>query len=54
MTCNDLKHLLVEASPVSPLPSEADDHLKRCTECRNLAQALSLPLLDGALSPRTL
>jgi hypothetical protein len=54
MTCSDLKHLLVDASPASPLPSEAEAHLKRCTECRNLAEALSLPLLDGAPSPRML
>jgi negative regulator of sigma F NrsF-like protein len=54
MTCYDLKHLLVDASPASPLPSEADDHLKRCTECRNLAEALSLSPLDGVPSAGTL
>jgi hypothetical protein len=54
MTCKDLPHLLLEASPASPLPSEADDHLKVCTECRNLVEALSLPVVDATPSPRTL
>jgi hypothetical protein len=54
MTCKDLRHLLLEASPASPLPSEADDHLKRCTECRNVVEALSLPVVDATPSPRTL
>jgi|SRR5579883_1785889 len=51
MTCQDLDHLLLEASPNSPLPSEANDHLQRCTACREVIEALSAPLSDGVPSP---
>jgi hypothetical protein len=50
MTCKDLNHLLVDAAP---LPSEAWDHLKRCTACRKVVEALDVSRVESP-SSRTL
>lgn len=47
MTCNDLSHILVEASPAAPLPSGANDHLQHCAACRRIVEALSVSLVEA-------
>jgi Negative regulator of sigma F len=53
MNCDDINQAIVEGSP-SPLPPEADEHLRACTPCRELVEALKLRAPTDGASPTVL
>jgi hypothetical protein len=51
MNCDDLAKALSEETP---LPLEAQEHVKSCKSCQELVEALNLPVAVESLSPATL
>jgi hypothetical protein len=54
MNCNDIDQALIRGRLQSPLPREADDHLRSCKRCQELVGALSLPTPEDSPSPEAL
>jgi hypothetical protein len=52
--CKDINLALIDESMASPLPSEAEDHLRTCVRCRKLVVAVSLPVPETRPSPACL
>lgn len=42
MNCREFERILIEQDPSATLPLEAEDHLKTCSECHQLAHALAM------------
>jgi hypothetical protein len=51
MNCNDVNRVLTEGAMLSP---EAQNHLNDCARCRELVEALSVPVPPTSPSPTTL
>ena len=53
MNCQDIHQAIVEGS-ASPLPPEAEEHLRTCARCRELAGTLKVPVPADLPSPTVL
>jgi hypothetical protein len=53
MNCQDINQAIVEGS-ASPLPPEAEEHLRTCARCRELAGTLKVPVPADLPSPTVL
>src|SRR5271170_6456003 len=53
MNCQDINEAIVEGL-ASPLPPEADEHLRTCARCRELVGALKLRAPADVPSPMVL
>ena len=53
MNCQDINQAIVEGS-ASPLPPEAEEHLRTCARCRELVGALKLRAPADVPSPMVL
>jgi hypothetical protein len=54
MNCKYIDQALIKGRLQSPLPHEAEDHLRSCKRCRELVGALSVPVPEEAPSPAIL
>jgi hypothetical protein len=54
MNCKYIDQALIKGRLPSPLPHEAEDHLRTCKRCCELVRALSVPVPEEAPSPAIL
>lgn len=54
INCDEVRRWLVEKPGAAMLPPEAEEHIRKCADCRELVRVLEAPPLPEAPSPETL